>query len=887
VDTSTDGDGDSIPDNDIDLTGARATFVYPAEGIYIAQLLVNDSSGNTGIDPIVIKVLKDGEPDTEKPVADAGQDMVVMVEDPVIFNANASSDNFAIVEYLWDIDTSTDSSGDGTPDNDADLMGIRPEFSGYPKPGVYEVLLRVNDAGLNGPVNDTLIVSVSPNLEIVSPAVGAIISGEPILTVMARDQHLANVTISIQGSEAASCDANNFTSIYCYARINTSDNVAGLIHVEITGRTTDGYGHTIDTTYEVDNVPPSVTVNYPMPGEYTENDTQIIDYTATDDRVVGGARAIIGDLKIPDITSMIEEINFSFIPVGSYEVAVTVADTACNTETQKVAVNVVEYITPICGDWVIDFGEYCDNGELGDPIYCTPACTPRCGDGQITETEQCEPGIAESCIDGICSLLSCQCIQVFEFIQTSLVITPYINHGYFTATLEYADSLGFINTQEVYVLPDGTFDLDFLPSGVYNMTLTALPYLRNIIFDVSVGPYTISDFGLFIPGDINNDNVINGTDDQILLSNLGTGDPDSDLNKDGIVDGADILLLQEHMFKGGMPSLFDFIDGEVMNQAPLPPFDPFPENDQEFVSIQPELSWSGGDPDPGDTVTYDIYFGTDPNPPYIETIGPYPATQTEITYDPEIPLDHYITYYWKIVAEDNHNATAEGPVWSFTTGNNAPVLNPIPNQEVYAGQTLAFQVSASDADNDPLIYDTDAYSVLPSPPAFNSVTGAFEWTPTLEDAGVYEVTFSVSDGQMSDNETITITVNNVPWPPVLQPISDKVVDEMWGTVRIRPVASDPNNDPLEYSIDSSLFTWGGTFFTWRPGPVDSGEYDFLVSVTDGEFWDSQAVHVTVEDTCTTYNKYERCWVGCNCPVERDENKDIGFEGDALGSGEIQ
>jgi len=124
-------------------------------------------------------------------------------------------------------------------------------------------------------------------------------------------------------------------------------------------------------------------------------------------------------------------------------------------------------------------------------------------------------------------------------------------------------------------------------------------------------------------------------------------------------------------------------------------------------------------------------------------------------------------------------------------------------------------------------------------------------------------------------------------PPVLEPISDKIVKEMWGTVRIRPIASDPNNDTLEYNINSLLFAWDGTFFTWRPGPVDSGEYDFLVNVTDGTFWDEEPVHVTVEDTCTTYNKYERCWVGCNCPVERDENKDIGFEGDALGSGEIQ
>ena len=34
----------------------------------------------------------------------------------------------------------------------------------------------------------------------------------------------------------------------------------------------------------------------------------------------------------------------------------------------------------------------------------------------------------------------------------------------------------------------------------------------------------------------------------------------------------------------------------------------------------------------------------------------------------------------------------------------------------------------------------------------------FSWTPTAGQAGSYDVTFTVSDGQLSDSETMTITV---------------------------------------------------------------------------------------------------------------------------------
>ena len=92
---------------------------------------------------------------------------------------------------------------------------------------------------------------------------------------------------------------------------------------------------------------------------------------------------------------------------------------------------------------------------------------------------------------------------------------------------------------------------------------------------------------------------------------------------------------------------------------PNVPSNPSPANNainQNYPNVT--LSWTGGDPD-GDTVTYDLYFGTASNPPLYQTGLSY------TTYG-KSGLQSYTKYYWKIVAKDGVNTTT-GPIWNFTT----------------------------------------------------------------------------------------------------------------------------------------------------------------------------------------------------------------------------
>jgi len=148
---------------------------------------------------------------------------------------------------------------------------------------------------------------------------------------------------------------------------------------------------------------------------------------------------------------------------------------------------------------------------------------------------------------------------------------------------------------------------------------------------------------------------------------------------------------------------------EIGNIAPCFPNDPSPDHGATMIDIDTSLSWSGGDANAGDTVTYDIYFGTDYDPPKIITIGPYPASQKTITYNPS-NLDYNTRYYWKIISNDNHGKSCSGPTWYFNTrdppGNNPPYNPTDPSPSI---NELIQKPSLNDADinEDGVVDDED------------------------------------------------------------------------------------------------------------------------------------------------------------------------------------
>jgi len=174
--------------------------------------------------------------------------------------------------------------------------------------------------------------------------------------------------------------------------------------------------------------------------------------------------------------------------------------------------------------------------------------------------------------------------------------------------------------------------------------------------------------------------------------------------------------------------------------------------------------------------------------------------------------------------------------------NHAPVLETIGNKSVSENSLLSFTVSATDTDDDTLIYSA---TNLPSGATFASQT--FSWTPGYTQAETYSVTFGVSDGRGgADSKTITITVINVNRAPVLAAIGNKSVNE-GSALSFSIIATDADGDNLTYPYPTSMpsgAAFAGQTFTWTP--TQAGTYQVTFTVRDPcQATDSETITITV------------------------------------------
>jgi|GEM_PF-1692642 len=195
------------------------------------------------------------------------------------------------------------------------------------------------------------------------------------------------------------------------------------------------------------------------------------------------------------------------------------------------------------------------------------------------------------------------------------------------------------------------------------------------------------------------------------------------------------------------------------NHPPYVPRNPTPYDNETDVPINIILDWDGGDPDEeysSDSVYYDIYFGKVSPPPLVA------YHQIVITrYEPGI-MDMYTTYYWQIVATDNHGASTTGPIWTFTTGsrtNNQPNPPEITVERLGGGGGEGFYwiyIKLTDPDGDNLtsyaiVYDKIGFGFIFEGPWENG-TIVQDKMPHYYGRGSHEIKVCCADrwGNLSD-----------------------------------------------------------------------------------------------------------------------------------------
>lgn len=287
----------------------------------------------------------------------------------------------------------------------------------------------------------------------------------------------------------------------------------------------------------------------------------------------------------------------------------------------------------------------------------------------------------------------------------------------------------------------------------------------------------------------------------------------------------------------------------LLNDPPYEPSDPNPEDGAVDVGINTHLRWTGGDPDQGDKVSYDIYFGLTQTPSLVS------ENLSNPTYDPG-ELAFETTYYWKIIATDKQDITTDGPLWSFTTEqctNDPPNKPDTPSGPTRTRNRYAYEycTRSSDPNNDGLYYNWSwgdgNYSGWLGPYENRERCWAqYNWT----EPGTYQVRVKAMDGprnetiasstmpyydesDWSDPLTVTVTIeeptNTAPNDPQ---INGETNGKAGSTYSYEITCSDEESDDLYYTI-----IWGDTAEDIILGPYRSEEI-----ITIEHSWTTQGTY---------------------------------------------
>jgi len=228
-------------------------------------------------------------------------------------------------------------------------------------------------------------------------------------------------------------------------------------------------------------------------------------------------------------------------------------------------------------------------------------------------------------------------------------------------------------------------------------------------------------------------------------------------------------------------STFQFTTEE--NLAPYTPNNPNPEDGETNVNINKVLTWIGGDPNPGDSVKYDIYFGTSSPPPLVA------QDVSQAAYAPGI-FELETKYYWQIKSEDNLGLTATGPIWSFTTQSEpndppeAPVIYGPPSGP--PGKQLLWAFSSFDPDGNQLKYIIDWGDEDSEETSYYPEGKAVEASHTYGELGDYRIIIKAEDekGLQGPESTFDVTITRsktanqrllfrlFEWFPILEKLLD-------------------------------------------------------------------------------------------------------------------
>lgn len=225
----------------------------------------------------------------------------------------------------------------------------------------------------------------------------------------------------------------------------------------------------------------------------------------------------------------------------------------------------------------------------------------------------------------------------------------------------------------------------------------------------------------------------------------------------------------------------------------------------------------------------------------------------EFTWTPN--YDQAGEYQLAFVVESAGQISKEQVTMTVAKKDREPTIensDELKDLSIEEGAELSFKLNANDPDGDEVSYSA---SNLPEGARLDRNTGEFAWIPSYDQAGSYELTFTINAGGKSVTQTVEITIADQEKPtedspPVIGTIKDKEINEGETLSFIVP-ASDPDGDKITLSADNlpqgAEFNAATGELIWIPSYQQSGRYELSFTAQANGKSDSQTVSVIVND----------------------------------------
>ena len=225
-----------------------------------------------------------------------------------------------------------------------------------------------------------------------------------------------------------------------------------------------------------------------------------------------------------------------------------------------------------------------------------------------------------------------------------------------------------------------------------------------------------------------------------------------------------------------------------------------------------------------------------------------------------------------------------------TLSNLAPEFSNLTDEEIAEGGMLRIPVQATDPDEDTVTFTATG---LPEGATFEE--GEIVWSPGFDQAGIYRISLTASDGSISTEGEITITVEEANAPVRFSSVSPSVaivVGETGSLQTFEIVTSDPDNDPLSISWTANgkeIIGESGSTLTFTA--TDAEEDLISVTVSDGtetitQSWRIARIlrgdfdennRVDLDDFFLFAGAFSQEGTGENARFDLDGNQTIDFE----------